>query len=732
MDSSESLPTLSEPPGPSGELVVQHGRHSGTRRPLAVPMTLIGQTAGCDVRLTADGVGPLHCVILDDPHGPVLRDLGSLTGTRVNGQPIGTHRLNNGDVIDIGPFQFSIALSAPRTAEIHGAVLQLEGQYEALRIQAAAVAAQQSALLEEEGRLQQRGTALERQETQLANHLAQRQRQLDEAEEQLRQERTAFKDECAARQSVLEGQRSDLAAALAAAEQERQKADKERRRLVELRRRLKKRWHRHWDAQEASLKKREQAVQHMRQLLENERGKVVAFQERTNGELELGRRLLRDEWQQLGLAQQQWDEILNQEMSERRRHEKALESRQASVESAEKTLAGKERRWQQQHAGLIKEEQGLEARIRNQRATLEALQRDVAQHQGGLDMVSRTPAATLSAPVLSVLPSETVPADLRELTGTLNDQRLHLTEQWQKLLQVQESWHEEREAALAELEATARRLAQRDGEVRASERVLESARDEIERRREGLSRLRESLEGWQTRLTIQETDGRSQREALVEELASRERLLQTRTRQLEEVHQRRNRRRQHEVVEFQAARARCDEARRQYSALWQECERLRETLGQQERSLSSRALALERYRQETVAQAPDSARAESRLDRLCQRDAARQEAEVRDLIAEQHKLQQQRKRLDEQATRLGGLEEELLRRHREYAARVSEWESQRAVAEEEDRRREQEVRRLRALHALSEGQLRQLRDELERIARVMIDEAEEPRVQQAA
>ncbi len=104
------------------------------------------------------------------------------------------------------------------------------------------------------------------------------------------------------------------------------------------------------------------------------------------------------------------------------------------------------------------------------------------------------------------------------------------------------------------------------------------------------------------------------------------------------------------------------------------------------------------------------------------------------MTAERHKLEEQRKRLDEQSARLSELEEELLRRQRDYAARVGEWESQRTVAEEEDRRREQEVRRLRALHALSERQLHELREELERIAGVMIEEAvtRTPPMQQAA
>ncbi len=314
-------------------------------------------------------------------------------------------------------------------------------------------------------------------------------------------------------------------------------------------------------------------------------------------------------------------------------------------------------------------------------------------------------------------------ADIQALAGTLNDQRHHLAEQWQRLLQVQDRWQQERDAALKDLETAIERLSQREGELLASERVVEAAHEESERRRQDLVLLRESLEGWRARLTTEEAQWQAQREALLADVDSRERLLRLRGEQLEDVHQRRNRRRQQEVVEFQAARARCEEARRQYGQLWQECEQMRAALAQQERTLSSRVLALERFRQETIAQAPDSARAESRLDRLTRRNASRLEAEVRDLATERRKLQSERISLDEQAVRLGKLEEELLRRQRDYSASIAEWENRRAAAEQEDLLREEEIRRLQAQCALSERQLRALRDEIERIVRGLIEEA---------
>src|SRR5262249_20103794 len=142
------------------------------RRALTAPLTLIGQAAGCDVRLNVEGVNPLHCAILHGPGGFWLRDLGSVGGTRVNGEGAAARALRQGDEVEVGPFRFRVEL--PAGAEAGPDPAALEAERDALRIQAAAVAAQQAALAEEEVRLGQRRTALDRQEEQLAAHLEER------------------------------------------------------------------------------------------------------------------------------------------------------------------------------------------------------------------------------------------------------------------------------------------------------------------------------------------------------------------------------------------------------------------------------------------------------------------------------------------------------------------------------------------------------------------------------
>src|SRR5262245_56264083 len=46
------------------ELIVQNGRLRGSSRPLHQPLTMVGRATGCDVRLNASGVSPLHCALV--------------------------------------------------------------------------------------------------------------------------------------------------------------------------------------------------------------------------------------------------------------------------------------------------------------------------------------------------------------------------------------------------------------------------------------------------------------------------------------------------------------------------------------------------------------------------------------------------------------------------------------------------------------------------------------------
>ena len=92
MDAKANPPGKKRGPAPvwAGELIVQNGRKSGARRPLQVPLTIVGKDPGCDIRLNSSGIDSLHCLLVHGPTGLIIRDLDSANGTFVNGERAGS------------------------------------------------------------------------------------------------------------------------------------------------------------------------------------------------------------------------------------------------------------------------------------------------------------------------------------------------------------------------------------------------------------------------------------------------------------------------------------------------------------------------------------------------------------------------------------------------------------------------------------------------------------------
>jgi pSer/pThr/pTyr-binding forkhead associated (FHA) protein len=744
MEPTPPAPALPEhADAPAGELVVQNGRLSGARRALRGPLTLIGREPGCEVRLNLDGVNPLHCAILHGPTGFVLRDLGSAGGTLLNGQTVSTCRLRHGDVITVGPFQFGVELHDPGAEE--GADPDvLEAERGALRIQAAAVAAQQAALTEEEVRLQQRQTALERQEEQLADHLEERRQRLLRLQEEVRLERTTLKGERAAFRREQEGGRAEVGQARAAAVQQEKQARQQRQRLVSLRKRLRQRWRRHWHAHEVALRQGEEAVRkEARRLraeaerLQAERANFLQAQRRFNGEVELGRRQLQEDWQELGLAQQQWEVCLNREQEERDRRGRVLDEREVDLQRRERALAAEKEVWHRAHANLEKEINGLEARVRNQRSLLQ----EQAQELARIETAQQgRPAEVLAAPAPSSPPAFTaeekaeVPEVLQRLAGDLADQRWHLLEQWQRLVAFHDHWQQERLALHAELEVVALRQEEREQRLQAQEGVLAATAASLRQRQESLGELRCSLEAWQARLTTREVCWESERALLLADVQEREDAVARRVRHQDELRRRRGQVWRSGLEAVRRVRGQCDEARQQYLTLWEECRQRRAELLRDQRGLANQAVALERLRQEWLGRAANSVAAEKRLDRLRRQSAALTKAVDRELERDFQTLQAEGDRVEGQVRLVRQQEAELLARHEEWARQQAAWEEQSAAAEDAGHRDRQERRHLQVQHAQDERQLAALRDEVERLARLLMDDtgAGEPSTNQAA
>ncbi len=263
------------------------------------------------------------------------------------------------------------------------------------------------------------------------------------------------------------------------------------------------------------------------------------------------------------------------------------------------------------------------------------------------------------------------------------DQRWHLVEQWQRVLQAQCAWEREHEAALTELEEGSRQLEQREHgieerarQLQSQEQTLQVRLSQLQERQEALSQLRGSLEGWQARLKLQSVTWHGEREQLLSQVRAREEAVAEQLARVRQLHQKQTQGLKQLAATLGKARQRCDKERRQYVALWKAC--------QQNQALPG----------------------EKRLER------------------EREALLHEMTRLDERAQWLDQMEKELVTRTEALAGQVADLQKQQAELGEGDARRTQEIQKAQAQQRLAEQQAQELREEVERLAQMLLEETD--------
>ncbi|MFA6564453.1 MAG: FHA domain-containing protein [Verrucomicrobiia bacterium] len=80
----------------------------GTTRKIALGSRpkVIGSDEDADIILEDAAVSRYHCTVAVSPNGIHVQDLASTTGTRINGRPVTSAILQNGDKLEVGPFTF--------------------------------------------------------------------------------------------------------------------------------------------------------------------------------------------------------------------------------------------------------------------------------------------------------------------------------------------------------------------------------------------------------------------------------------------------------------------------------------------------------------------------------------------------------------------------------------------------------------------------------------------------
>lgn len=106
-------------PAPSPAMDPQHavpclvqlsGAHPDRRLALSRPAVVFGSHASCDYRFGADDLAEFHCLMVQTPHGLVVRDCKSPAGTMVNGMAVAETELKDGDHLQLGAVQFRVQL----------------------------------------------------------------------------------------------------------------------------------------------------------------------------------------------------------------------------------------------------------------------------------------------------------------------------------------------------------------------------------------------------------------------------------------------------------------------------------------------------------------------------------------------------------------------------------------------------------------------------------------------
>ncbi len=97
-------------------LVLCDGEFAGAEYALSAEETLIGRNPTTDITLLDESISREHAIVACDAATGsfAIEDLQSTNGTRVNGKPVRSATLADGDEIQVGHTRFRFFLADPR------------------------------------------------------------------------------------------------------------------------------------------------------------------------------------------------------------------------------------------------------------------------------------------------------------------------------------------------------------------------------------------------------------------------------------------------------------------------------------------------------------------------------------------------------------------------------------------------------------------------------------------
>ena len=784
MDTPKTQIQDQNPNASIGALIIQNGRLRGTRRELKVPTTFLGKSPRCDLRLNVDGINPLHCVIVWNDGQVFLRDLESVTGTFVNGNRVTECALRHGDELGIGPFQFAVFLEevdehVGSGRSVRGGKADLTAHYDAIRVQVAAVAAQQAALTEQELVLVQRRTTLDKQKSQLAGHLEQKRQRLVELQTQLQAARQELQQEKTTYEQFVQKTTADLSLSERELVENQQETAAERKRIGELQRKLKHRFHKRWFNERQSMTEREAELTRGYQQWKKEvdqfhddKEKDAQEHRKILSDLEVSRKQLQTEWKDFHYHQKQARELLQNERDELQDAFESLDEREKRIRQAEESLEVERDTHASVMAGLKKESEGLENRIRNQRRKLFD-QEQAVLHSKQLPEENRTPAKPGSSLVqfwestthsvsesgelvprrsypLAVIPPleqrieywlfntprQQVDPEvemkkqrlnrqlemLEEMVDELSDQRLFLVAQWEDIFLARVHWLSEQNSVSAEMSEVTQRMCEKAQAVLEREQQLVHAEKTLKQRQESLQKTRHYLVGLQTKLRSREMGWQGERQHFITELRSRERMVEQQLHSVVELRKQWLSQRQTEVKDYQSAKSASEKAFQEYLALGEERRKQIRALDEERKTLTSKSLTLEQYRQQVLARSSDAPAAERRLERLARRwQVEHTDAELN----AQRQIDELKNELAMLQARYEGLKAEMemdRELHDKQLSENTQLDQQKLMIHNQHIQAQEQLQAVRTQRDQALQQVKEMQAAVERVARMMMED----------
>lgn len=529
-------------PTVAGELVVQNGKLKGQRIPLRVPVTVIGAAEWCDVRLTGEGVGDVHCVVTVTPAGPALRTWHP-DQTRVNARPATAALLKDGDALTVGPCRFKLAWHldelVPLSAADEPTVEARPPEYEVLLVP--------------EGAFDLTGwqRSLHSQEQALAELIDARHRQIGEWFEELTDRREELRLYRARQESYVEKDKAKAKRLREAARRLRDAAQKDRRRARALYGRFLKLMKRKWSAERQAVEAERTTLERTRKLVAQDAKRFATDHARFTAEADAYQARLQGAWELLTDGQRRL--LADRQEAERTvaRQQEVLDRRTAEVKAQEQALGSARGRVEARVQDLLAEVARLDVRAAHARAAVQKLEeRRGALEAGTLPAVEvggivvgsadlfpdRVALDEPPAPVEELMAGLMVQrqdldrerrslalarTELERRAGEIADQRAVVAEQVAALVVARQMWQTAECQTVAELEDLARGLSDRSLAIEDRERELECVEAVLRKRADDLDALRVRLEGWQTALSAHEATAAAARDRAEAELQAK-------------------------------------------------------------------------------------------------------------------------------------------------------------------------------------------------------------------